>query len=51
MDKYAVSFYDVKSDCWRAPVGTYQLPVGFSAAEIVGSANIGVSEGFTWKGL
>jgi beta-glucosidase len=51
LDKYVVSFYDVKSDCWRASVGTYQLLVGFSAAEIVGSATFGVSEGFTWKGL
>jgi beta-glucosidase len=53
MDKYAVSFYDVKSDCWRASVGTYQLLVGCSAAEIVGSATFGVSEGFrtTWRGL
>jgi beta-glucosidase len=51
LDKYAVSFYDVQSDCWRATVGTYQLLVGFSAAEFVGSATFGVSEGFTWKGL
>jgi beta-glucosidase len=47
LHKYAVSFYDVKSDCWRASVGTYQLLV---AAEIVASATFSVSVGFTWKG-
>jgi hypothetical protein len=29
LDKYSVSFYNVRSDCLQASVGTYQVPAGF----------------------
>ena len=51
LDKYAVSFYDVSLDCWRAMKGVYKVLVGFSAAEIVESAEFEVKEEFLWKGL
>lgn len=51
LDKYAVSCYDVESSCWCVEEGEYEVQVGFSSADIVGSAGFEVSEGFTWTGL
>jgi len=51
LDKYAVSFYDVGRDCWCALKGEYRVLVGFSAMEIVASADFEVKEEFTWKWL
>lgn len=51
LDKYAVSYYDTECSCWRADKGTYEALVGFSAEEIVASAQFQVSSGFTWNGL
>ena len=51
LDKYAVSFYDVERDCWRALKGSYNVLAGFSATDIVASATFHVGEEFCWKGL
>ncbi|KAH8799047.1 glycoside hydrolase superfamily [Xylogone sp. PMI_703] len=51
LDRYAVSFYDMDRNSWRAIRGTYQVLVGFSAAEIVDSAKFNIEEDFEWTGV
>ncbi|CDO74858.1 hypothetical protein BN946_scf185004.g8 [Trametes cinnabarina] len=51
LDKYAVAFWDVRSQQWRATDGTYGVHVGKSSEEIVLEGGFAVEEGFTWAGL
>ncbi|KAH9923997.1 putative beta-glucosidase from glycoside hydrolase family GH3 [Epithele typhae] len=51
LDKYAVSWWDVKGDHWKAVPGTYQMHVGKSSADLVLSKTFVLKKGFTWKGL
>jgi beta-glucosidase len=51
LDKYAVSYYDTRSLCWRAEKGEYEVLAGFSAEDIVARAAFSVGEGFCWVGL
>lgn len=51
LDKYAVSYWDVVADTWRAVPGTYGIYVGKSSAEMVLQSSFVLENGFTWKGL
>jgi beta-glucosidase len=50
-DKYSVSFYDAADGRWRINPGLYEVKVGFSTEEIIGSVGFDVDEGFVWKGV
>ena len=51
LDKYAVSYWDVVADAWRAVPGTYGVHVGKSSAEMVLQDSFVLEKGFMWKGL
>lgn len=51
LDKYAVSYWDVVVDAWRAVAGTYRVYVGKSSAEMELEGSFVLEKGFTWKGL
>ncbi|KAL3485104.1 glycoside hydrolase [Aspergillus germanicus] len=51
LDKYAVSYYDTRSSCWRAEKGEHEVLAGFSAENIVARASFSLGKGFCWIGL
>lgn len=51
LDKYAVSFYDAQSSCWRVEPGDYEVEIGFSTKDIATRASFDVDRAFKWTGV
>ena len=51
LDKYAVSYWDVTQDAWKADAGLYRVLVGRSSYDIVLEGKFEVKNSFGWVGL
>lgn len=51
LDKYAVSYWDVRKSAWRVTAGKYGLHAGFSSDNIVQTEEVEVKNAFVWSGL
>lgn len=51
LDKYSISSYDATRGCWQANAGEYNVHVGHSCQDIIGTAVFRVQESFTWTGV
>ncbi|KAL4246517.1 glycosyl hydrolase 3 family protein [Abortiporus biennis] len=51
LDKYAVSYWDVTKDAWRAEAGRYGVSIGKSSEDIILQGEFLLEEGFDWTGL
>ncbi len=51
LDKYAVSYWDDKIECWVVEKGEYEVKVGTSSEALELGGNLGLERGFEWSGL
>lgn len=51
VDKYATSFWDEIESMWKSEAGTYDVLVGTSSQEILGTGKLVVPETRYWLGL
>ncbi|KAI0811117.1 putative beta-glucosidase from glycoside hydrolase family GH3 [Irpex lacteus] len=51
LDKYAVSYWDVTRNAWKADIGNYRVLVGRSSYDIVLEGEFEVKASFIWSGL
>jgi beta-glucosidase len=51
LDKYAVSFWDVRKASWKADAGKYKVSVGKSSYDIQLEGEFELKGKFTWVGL
>ena len=51
LDKYAVSYWEERSDVWTVDKGTYTIHVGMSSASLDLRAKFRLARGFEWTGL
>lgn len=51
LDRYAVSFWDVNKNEWKAEAGTYFVSVGSCCEDLTLKEEFVVEETFTWKGI
>ncbi|KAF9012112.1 glycoside hydrolase family 3 protein [Hymenopellis radicata] len=51
LDKYAVSYWDDKIECWVVEKGEYEVKVGTSSEVLELGGSVGLERGFEWSGL
>ncbi|KAJ5644258.1 uncharacterized protein N7484_006765 [Penicillium longicatenatum] len=51
LDKYSISFFNATQSCWQVQQGMYQVHVGLSSQEVLGTLEFSVPEGLTWNGI
>ena len=51
LDKYAVSYWDVTRNAWKADAGRYQVLIGKSSSDIVLEGAFELEKDFSWVGL
>jgi beta-glucosidase len=51
IDQYATSFWDEIESMWKSEKGTYDVMVGLSSQEILGTGKLVVPETRFWLGL
>ena len=51
LDKYAISYWEERLNCWLAEAGEYTVYAAASSEDVKATATFKIEEEFEWNGL